>query len=90
MTNIKIENNAVKARKFGSNFQTVALCDTPETAAFIGRAVACHDFMVYAIQTCLKAERARKKKLLPGSPASTYTQKRIDILESAIRMAGVK
>ncbi len=36
------------------------------------------------VQICLKAERERKKKLLPSAPASTYTQSRIDRIEAVL------
>ena len=37
-----------------------------------------------AVNVCLDAERERMKKLLPGAPATTYTQQRIEMLEAAL------
>ena len=43
--------------------------------------------LLEAAQTCLDAERKRRAKLLPGAPATTYTEKRIAALEAAIAKA---
>lgn len=39
-----------------------------------------------AIELCLSAEMARREKLLPGAPASTYCEKRIARLEQVLAM----
>lgn len=56
----------------------------------VKRIVTCvnaHEDLLHAVEVCLNAERERKKKLLPGAPATTYTQARIDLLEAAIAKA---
>lgn len=37
-----------------------------------------------AVQTCVRAEKERQRKLKPGSPASTYAGERIERLEALI------
>jgi hypothetical protein len=43
--------------------------------------------MLEACRICLKAERERAAKLLPGAPARTYTDARIAKIEAAIAKA---
>ena len=43
------------------------------------------DALLEAAQICLKAERERRTKLLPGAPATTYCEKRIAMIEAAIK-----
>lgn len=43
--------------------------------------------MLAALRVCASAERERRAKLLPGAPATTYTEARIALVESAIARA---
>ena len=43
------------------------------------------DALLDAAQICLKAERERRTKLLPGAPATTYCERRIAMIEAAIK-----
>lgn len=45
------------------------------------------EVLLHAAKTCLEAERERRKKLLPGAPATTYCEKRIELIEAAIEEA---
>lgn len=40
--------------------------------------------LLAAAQICLDAERERRKRLLPGAPATSYTQNRINLIEASI------
>jgi hypothetical protein len=43
--------------------------------------------MLSALRVCVSAERERRAKLLPGAPATTYTEARLALVESAIAKA---
>src|SRR5690554_5107924 len=58
-------------------------CDPKANA----RLIAAAPELLEVIEICLKAERERRAKLLPGAPATTYTQARIDKIEAAIAKA---
>ena len=44
--------------------------------------------LLEGVRLCLKAEKDRRKKLKIGSPASTYSKRRIEYLEELIIRAG--
>ncbi|GEM_PF-2547941 len=48
------------------------------------RLIAAAPELLEVIRICLDAELARKKKLLPGAPATTYTQARIDRINAVL------
>ncbi len=56
-------------------------------AEFIVRACNSHDEMIAAVEECIRAEMNRRAKLLHGSPASDYTNKRIARLVVALAKA---
>lgn len=43
--------------------------------------------LLHAAKVCLMAERERRAALLPGAPATTYCEKRIALIEAAIKEA---
>lgn len=51
------------------------------------RLIAAAPDLLEAVKVCLKAEQERRKKLLPGAPATTYCDNRIAMLEAAIAKA---
>lgn len=51
------------------------------------RLIAAAPRLLDAIRICLKAERERRKKLLPGAPARTYTDSRISMIETILAEA---
>lgn len=60
---------------------------TAEDAAFIVKAVNCHDELVEAVEECVRAEEYRRKKMLDNAPASDYSDARIKRLKAAIAKA---
>lgn len=67
------------ARYSLNGIKEVNICDA--------RLIAAAPDLLEAIKVCLKAEKERIKKLLPGAPATTYCEKRISIIEAAIAKA---
>lgn len=62
----------------------VDACNFYEQAASEHKSVK---IMVHAVKECLKAEKNRRQKLLPGAPATDYCEKRIAMLEDALKLA---
>lgn len=60
--------------------------DVPDAEGNAHVMAAAPDLLAIA-EICLKAEYERRAKLLPGAPATTYTQSRIDKIEAAIARA---
>lgn len=55
---------------------------------YIANAVNSHRAMVEAVKKCIECEERRREKLLPGAPATTYTEARIKQLREALKLAG--
>jgi len=43
--------------------------------------------LLNALKVCREAETERRAKLLPGAPATTYTEKRLALIDAAIAKA---
>lgn len=48
------------------------------------RTLAAAPELLDVVRICLKAERERREKLLPGAPATTYTEDRIAKIEAVL------
>lgn len=46
-----------------------------------------YPLMLAAVQTCRQAERERRRQLLDGAPAATYTDARIATIDAAMDAA---
>jgi hypothetical protein len=57
---------------------------TRDEAAANARLIAAAPDMLAALRMCRDAERERRAKLLPGAPATTYTDARIAVIYAAI------
>lgn len=58
-----------------------------EARKFVENACNSHELMVRAVEECIRAEMNRRKKILPGAPASDYTNARIAKLTTALSAA---
>jgi len=78
-----------KQDEAGLSIGFVHSSDPSRTAEGLANAylIASAPELLAAVEICLKAEQERRKKLLPGAPATTYCERRIALIEAAIAKA---